>query len=233
MAKEEFFANVRNAAGFLKFSGETAGSNLDEGARNHRLEQAAEWLTPRSVEGYDPADFSDLPQEDRDALGQAVEDFLVIAREVPTTAAPTKDQVRAVLRSFRTIARVVRQLALAEWLEALRGLIDEVEVWARARGWIVKRDTRKVTDRFLGEYEAPLLLLHTIQAQLLVEPVARYIVGGPRGRVDLCLLPGYDSVALTRHTDGWYLHSDGVNGDSRKWSPEVFEDAVRRLSDDR
>jgi len=226
MARDDFFLSVRNAIRFLAPALETDGAALNGNALAQRLRQATTWLTPRSVAGFKPDDFLDLPPEQRDELRHAVELFRAVAAEVPAPDAATPEQLEKALPSFLRIVALVQQLSRREWLDALAQLVQEAETWARKQDWATRRDTKQVTDKFLGVYEAPRLLIHTLDGRLLLEPVARYVTGA-NGLVELCALPSYDAVRITRADDGWDLHADAPHESVRKWSEEAFVTAVR------
>lgn len=66
----------------------------------------------------------------------------------------------------------------------------------------------------------PRLLVHLPQGRLLLDPVARYVVGA-EGRFDFCVLPSFDSIPLVRIDGNWHLAARKKPG--RRWSEDLFE----------
>src|SRR5262249_53085223 len=59
-----------------------------------RLARAAVWLTSRSVEGFDSADFSELEPSHLCRLRDAVQEFRDVAKQVPSDQPATDEQFR-------------------------------------------------------------------------------------------------------------------------------------------
>ena len=55
---------------------------------SRRLARAALWMTPKAVEGYDPEDFRDLPEDQQEGLRNAVGEFEPLADSVPPMSLP-------------------------------------------------------------------------------------------------------------------------------------------------
>ena len=81
----------------------------------------------------------------------------------------------------------------AEWLGRLDSLVDEVEGWARASGWRTRRIGKTSSERRLGTYRVPVLLMEKDTVEVVLNPVARFVPGAD-GAVDL-----YDGAGLRRH----------------------------------
>jgi hypothetical protein len=226
--REVFIQNVRAAGQSLTSPVEADVPHLNPQITAERWQRATSWLTPQSVEGFDPQDFSDLPPPKQQELRRAVDGFLAVAATVPPNAPATKQQVRKALSHFRRIVSIVQHLVLKEWGSAVGKLIEEAASWAGNQGWEVKRETKQLTDKFLGTYEVPELLIHTLKGRLLLDPVARYVVGAT-GLVDLCVLPSYDSVMIGRKDDRWYVYPTSANGSPQPWSERTFVDTVTEL----
>jgi hypothetical protein len=78
-----------------------------------------------------------------------------------------------------------------EWLGRLGTLVDEVKGWAQASGWRTRRIDKTVTERGLGTYRVPVLLMEK----------------DTNGAVDLYVAPAYDDIAsLYLEGDHWVLH---------------------------
>jgi hypothetical protein len=93
-----------------------------------------------------------------------------------------------------------------EWLGRLGTLVDEVKGWAQASGWRTRRIDKTVTERGLGTYRVPVLLMEKDTIEVVLNPVARFVPGA-NGAVDLYVAPAYDDIAsLYLEGDHWVLH---------------------------
>jgi len=94
----------------------------------------------------------------------------------------------------------------AEWLRRLASLVNEIEGWARASGWRTRRIAKTVSERRLGTYKVPVLLMEKDTVEVVLNPVARFVPGA-NGAVDLYVAPAYDDIAtLYLEGDRWVLH---------------------------
>lgn len=118
----------------------------------------------------------------------------------------------------------------AEWVAAVTRLVDEAQQWSSKRGWWVHRESKTVTDDDdrIGTYEVPLLRIQTPNARLLVEPIARYVVGA-LGRIDLAVFPSYHCVPILRRNDGWWIGSNDRPEQAARWSEESLVERATRL----
>jgi hypothetical protein len=189
------------------------------------------WPTPESVEDFNPGDFPELSAEDRRELHREVQQFQGLARGVPANAAATRAQIEAALPHFRRILELVRKAVTAEWQNALGQLFDEVEEWSTSQGWAVRRDPKQVKEGILGEYEVPVMLIHTPQNnRYILDPTARFVVGSGTGRVDLCFMPSYDSAVIVRIDGIWYVLPERPGDRRRRWTRQTFLNVVARLA---
>jgi hypothetical protein len=117
-----------------------------------------------------------------------------------------------------------------EWVAEVRRLVAEAEEWSQRQGWAVRRDEKTITETGLGRYSVPVLLIQTPRGRLLLDPIARHIVGAS-GRIDLCGLPSYDPTPIVREADGWQFKSLEKEEYSRPWSEEAFVDLVGGLTE--
>src|SRR6266446_1766525 len=93
MAKQDFLSNFRIARNlFIHPRLDGIGSGLDPQATAQRLAKAAIWLTPKSVAGFNAADFPELGLDRQRALQDAVREFLAVANQVPADQAATVEQ---------------------------------------------------------------------------------------------------------------------------------------------
>jgi hypothetical protein len=93
-----------------------------------------------------------------------------------------------------------------EWLGRLDALVDEVRGWAQASGWRTRRIDKTLTERRLGAYQVPVLLMEKDAVEVVLNPVARFVPGAD-GAVDLYVAPAYDDIAsLYFERDHWVVH---------------------------
>jgi hypothetical protein len=120
-----------------------------------------------------------------------------------------------------------------EWLDRLEALVSDVKSWAEAAGWRTRRITKSVTERQLGKYQVPVLLLEKDAVQIVLNPVAR-LVPGAEGAVDLYLSPAYDDIAsLYYEGDRWVVHYTEPHGpqatvDVVEITPRPYDEATIR-----
>ncbi len=131
----------------------------------------------------------------------------------------------------RRIIEPSRQEAVSEWQTALEHLFNDIEMWSRERDWAVRRDSVQITENGLGTYEAPRLLVHTTEnKRYFFEPIAREVAGGDSGRVEMCLMPSYDSAALVRMGGAWYVLPMRPGERRQRWSRQTFFEVANRLA---
>ena len=93
-----------------------------------------------------------------------------------------------------------------EWIGRLERLTSDVKNWAEASHWRTRRITKTVTERQLGSYKVPMLLMEKDAVEVVLNPVARYMPDAA-GAVDLYLAPAYDDIAgLYFEDDRWVVH---------------------------
>jgi hypothetical protein len=93
-----------------------------------------------------------------------------------------------------------------DWLELLKGLVDNVEAWAEAAGWETRLTSRDVNEKGVVRYEVPVLVLDRDEIEVSLVPVARKVPGAD-GLVDFYIMPDFDNVAsLYREEGQWFLH---------------------------
>jgi hypothetical protein len=120
------------------------------------------------------------------------------------------------------------QEKLGTWIGEVEQIIKQASTWAEQRGWATKVDQKVITEARIGTYEAPTLLVHTPKGRLLLEPVARDIVGAD-GRLDFCVMPSYDSVALVKTDGTWGFFSNTRKDLVLPWSEQGFEAVALEL----
>ncbi len=120
------------------------------------------------------------------------------------------------------------QHKLDAWLEDVHEIIHQASHWAEQRGWSTQQDQKLVTEEVIGTYEAPRLLIHTPQGRLLLDPIARYVVGA-EGRFEFCVMPSYDSVLLIKSDGNWKFFSTSRMDLNLPWSEQSFEQVALEL----
>lgn len=117
-----------------------------------------------------------------------------------------------------------------EWISAVDQLLRDAEQWSRKQDWATRRDPKTITEdeNGIGVYTVPRLLIHTIDGRLLLDPIARFVVGA-NGLVELCAMPSYDWARIVRTEKGWQLYTDKPDWVPQPWSEQVFLDTVREL----
>jgi hypothetical protein len=230
MAKTDFILSVRTAVGFLDPEVQTDSQSLDSAEIRQQVRHAVVWLTPRSVEGFVPQDFAELPEPQRNELNAEVEAFRSVAEQVPAGAPATEEQIEAALPHFLRIVSLVREAVLPPWIADLDMLLLQVESWCEEQDWPHKRQPKLLRERLLGPYEVEQLLFHTGQAGFMLDPVARFVPGG-LGLVDLYIRPTLDSVMIVRTEEGWMLHAEQAgNAQVLPWGQEQFATALTELA---
>ncbi len=92
-----------------------------------------------------------------------------------------------------------------DWLEVIKGLIDDVKAWAETAGWETRLTARDVKEKGGVRYEAPVLVLDRDEAEVSLVPVTREVPGAD-GLVDVYLMPDFDDVAsLYREKGQWFF----------------------------
>lgn len=93
-----------------------------------------------------------------------------------------------------------------EWLDRLEALVRDVKGWAEAAGWRTRRITKAISERPLGTYRVPVLLMEKDTVEVVLNPVARW-VSGADGAVELYLSPAYDDIATLYFEGGrWVVY---------------------------
>src|SRR5438874_6482011 len=126
MAREEFIDSLRFASRLLSppRASSSQSTQIDTHLGDH-LNSADLWLTSRSVEGFDSADFLDWGKHEREELSKEVAAFLAIAKQVQPTKPATKIQGKQARKHLERIIEIVRHRLLPEWLAAQEEMIGE------------------------------------------------------------------------------------------------------------
>lgn len=100
------------------------------------------------------------------------------------------------------------KVMLAEWLDCLNRLVDEVKVWVEKTGWRTRLIQKSMSDEILGPHKVPVLLMERDTVEVALNPVSRFVPGAD-GAVDLYLVPAYDDIASLYFESGrWVIYDD-------------------------
>jgi hypothetical protein len=231
MAREQFIDSLRAASRMLAPSSVNSGNGLDADVYLSSVLGAADpWLTAKSVEGFDPADFTDWPKKERDELTKEVAAFLALAQRVPADKAATKTQSKQARKHLERILQIVRPHVLHEWLEAQEKMVREASAAAKKKGWYIERDEKEVLESLLGTYKAPRLRIRTRDKEVVLDPIARFGTGR-RGIVDLVIMPTYETIYLVTFKDGdWQIVSPHGTLHRRPFNEATLVNTITHMS---
>ena len=119
-----------------------------------------------------------------------------------------------------------------DWERDTALLADEVQAWAaseaEARGWQVEREQKELAEEVVGgAYRVPVVTVHAPQGRLILEPVARGVLGA-QGRVDLYAWPSLFRVMLLHKPLGkdrglaWVVRTESGLDWPQPWGRETF-----------
>lgn len=111
-------------------------------------------------------------------------------------------------------------------------LADDVEAWAEQEAaeqdWRVTREQKELSEEVVGgAYHVPVITIHAPQGRLVLEPIARGVLGA-QGRVDLYAWPSLFRVMLLHKPRGkdkpteWVARTDSGLDWPQPWSRETF-----------
>ncbi len=107
-SKEQFLANFRVARNLFFHSGAEADSPIiDTASISDALTRGALWLTPKSVEDFNAADFPELKADRQADLLNAVKAFQAVASQVPADKPPSKEQYGNAATAFIAILNIL------------------------------------------------------------------------------------------------------------------------------
>ncbi len=107
--KKDFLTNLRVARNlfFHPQRVEADSATVDIGVITDAVARAAIWLTPKSVAGYNAADFPELGLDRQMDLQTAVQSFLAVAKQVLPHQAATREQYGNAWVAFRKILQIL------------------------------------------------------------------------------------------------------------------------------
>ncbi len=230
MARENFIDDLRLASRLLIPFKVDSGRNAEMDTQLRSVLHAADlWLTPKSVEGFDPADFADWSQEDRETLENEVAAFRAIAEQVPANKAASKAQSKQARKHLEGAIKVVRHQLLHEWLEALEKMMHEAREAAQKEGWYVQKDEKDIRESLLDSYKAPRLRIRAEDKEVVLDPIARF-GSGRQGVVDLVVMPTYETAYLVVFKDNnWQIVSPYGSAHRKPFTQRAFVKTVTKL----
>jgi|SRR5579884_313616 len=112
---------------------------------------------------------------------------------------------------------------IPEWLDAINRLFADVAGWAQEQNWTVASSTTEISEESLGKYTAPVLTIDAQNGRLVLEPIARIVIGG-KGRIDLYAWPTLYRVMLLRRSKDtvWVVRTDSGLAWPNPWGRETF-----------
>jgi hypothetical protein len=102
-----------------------------------------------------------------------------------------------------------------DWLELLKGLVDNVKAWAAAAGWETRLTGRDVNEKGGVRYEVPVLVLDRDEVEVSLVPVARKVPGSD-GLVNFYLMPDFEDVANLYREEGQWFFRDALHPDPKE-----------------
>lgn len=118
------------------------------------------------------------------------------------------------------------QSLITEWQSAVDDLLRDVRTWVEERhgpDWRIDISFSDVEEEALGRYQIPVMEINTTEGRLVLEPVARWVIGG-MGRIDMYAWPSLFRVMLLRRSVSaeWVIRTDsGINW-PQTWGKDTF-----------
>jgi hypothetical protein len=81
-----------------------------------------------------------------------------------------------------------REALRDDWVAAVEQVVSDAEAWAMEQNWSVHRGPKTITERRLGTYEVPALLIRAPAGRFVLDPITRDVVGA-LGKIELCVFP--------------------------------------------
>jgi hypothetical protein len=117
-----------------------------------------------------------------------------------------------------------REALRDDWVAAVEQVVSDAEAWAMEQNWSVHRGPKTITERRLGTYEVPALLIRAPAGRFVLDPITRDVVGA-LGKIELCVFPSYDYLMLIRTDAGWQIETNPKTI-GRPWSKPTFFDVI-------
>jgi len=110
LTKKDFLLNFRIGRNLFVHPQrvEADSATVDTAKIADALSRAAIWLTPKSVAGFNAADFPELGLDRQVELQTAVQNFLAVAKQVPANRAATPEQYGNAMVAFQKILEILQ-----------------------------------------------------------------------------------------------------------------------------
>jgi hypothetical protein len=235
MSREEFINNLRTASQALRLSNKPEGlvprDNWDlYSVRDSTELWLAPWLTTHSVDGFDPADFTELSDSNVKNLTREVIAFQEFAGQAKD-GRTTKTLIKKARTHLETVIATVRKPLLDDWLSAQASMLEQAKTAAKLNDWYAHQDEKEVSESLLGSYKAPRLRIKSQDLDVVFDPIARFGSDG-RGVIDLVTMPNYEtSHYITLKNDVWWIAA--ANDPSlrhQRFSQKTLVNAMSRVS---
>jgi hypothetical protein len=157
MALDQFWRSVKAAATSSFGRVRSDSRHVATSSIERRLKDVVPWLTPATVEGFDPGDFYFLSPDEREDLKSSVDEFRRVAETVPDNGPATDEQIRAggtalsrileILRpgenpdpdAFRA-SKILQNLRFPEVVKVIREFDTDATGEPVIRVWVVLKD---------------------------------------------------------------------------------------------
>ena len=116
-----------------------------------------------------------------------------------------------------------------KWIGRVTQLLDQIADWAEQNDWAIQRDDKAITERLLGPYKVPTLVVKLEEGEELhVQPIGLHVIGA-EGRVDLEAYPTLNRVKLVGRGPDWEIVTDSNVPLHAPWNAETFVQLAKDL----
>ena len=136
MAIKDFWTNIRAGANLRSSQAVVDSPRLNAERIGSILRSATFWLTPKSVEGYDPNEFGFLADEERRRLTESIEQVRATASKVPHIGPATEEQIREAMPKFENILKTIQPDRYGDLDAFILGKKIEREVSGKLPQWV-------------------------------------------------------------------------------------------------
>lgn len=130
----------------------------------------------------------------------------------------------------QTLSHASPNVASRKWQALLGRLADDIQTWASADGWAVKR--KQITlnlDSQWGPYDAPSLQLRKGKRKLTIEPIAQNVVGAD-GLVEIRGRYAFRKLLLARKGSSWKIFTEDRIPWPESWGETGFVHLAEALT---
>lgn len=116
-----------------------------------------------------------------------------------------------------------------EWVADVEQLARDIEHAADGVGWGVKRESKEIIEDGIGAYRVPVVTVQAPTGRVFFNPVARYIMGGATGRIELYASRSFAEAVLLRRDGVWRFYTGDLDDLNRTWSEQAFVQTASEL----